>query len=584
MSVRHAILVAAVAVFAATPPPQPNRDEAEEAPAQEAPQPQAPGHDPPVERPSASPLKDVPMHQDINPRAPAMTQLEFEQGRHIYFERCAGCHGVLRQGAKGKPLTPDATIERGTEYLKSFIERGSDRGMPTWVSELYEDQLEMMARYIQQTPPQPPEFGLAQMQATWKVSVAPELRPAKKENAFDLDNLFVAILADAGAVALIDGDAKAIVGIVKTGYGVQTARVSASGRYVYVLGRDGRLDLIDLWMAEPRVVAEIRVGLEARTLEASKFRGYEDRFAIAGAYWPPQYAILKGDTLEPLRIVATRGMTADTQEYHPEPRVAAIVASHLKPQFVVSVKDTGKMLLVDYRDVANLTVTEVPAVRSLQDGGWDSTHRYALVAADEAGKVAVLDAREGRLASVVEVDPLPHPRTGANFVHPECGPVWATGHIASAKISLIATDPARHKGRAWTLCDTLTGPGTGNPLLRAHPKSRHLYADAALGKDRKARGAIAVFDIGNLKAGYALLPLAEWAEIGGASSPISIARPEFNKAGDEVWIAVRNAQSRVSAIVVVDDRTLKPKAVIKDVRLVTPSRQMNVYNAVRDLY
>ena len=34
----------------------------------------------------------------------------------------------------------------------------------------------------------------------------------------------------------------------------------------------------------------------------------------------------RGDTLEPLKIVATRGMTVDTQEYHPEPRVASIVA------------------------------------------------------------------------------------------------------------------------------------------------------------------------------------------------------------------------------------------------------------------
>jgi len=27
--------------------------------------------------------------------------------------------------------------------------------------------------------------------------------------------------------------------------------------------------------------------------------------------------IMNGDTLEPLKIVGTRGMTVDTQEYHP---------------------------------------------------------------------------------------------------------------------------------------------------------------------------------------------------------------------------------------------------------------------------
>jgi nitrite reductase (NO-forming)/hydroxylamine reductase len=30
----------------------------------------------------------------------------------FYFERCAGCHGVLRKGATGKPLTPDITWPR----------------------------------------------------------------------------------------------------------------------------------------------------------------------------------------------------------------------------------------------------------------------------------------------------------------------------------------------------------------------------------------------------------------------------------------------------------------------------------------
>jgi nitrite reductase (NO-forming)/hydroxylamine reductase len=30
-------------------------------------------------------------------------------GAKIYFERCAGCHGVLRKGATGKNLEPHWT-------------------------------------------------------------------------------------------------------------------------------------------------------------------------------------------------------------------------------------------------------------------------------------------------------------------------------------------------------------------------------------------------------------------------------------------------------------------------------------------
>ena len=78
-------------------------------------------------------------------------------------------------------------------------------------------------------------------------------------------------------------------------------------------------------------MAEIRVGLEARSVDTSKYKGYEDKFAIAGSLLAAQYTVMNGDTLEPLKIVSTRGNTVDKQEFHPEPRVASIVASHFRP-------------------------------------------------------------------------------------------------------------------------------------------------------------------------------------------------------------------------------------------------------------
>ena len=133
-------------------------------------QPTQPGRAPVTEpeiryQAGGSPLEGVEMHQDINPKAPQMSKAEFDKARQIYFERCAGCHGVLRKGATGKPLTPDITLVRGTEYLKVFINYGSPAGMPNWgtAGELTTQEVDLMARYIQQTPPQPPEWGLADM-------------------------------------------------------------------------------------------------------------------------------------------------------------------------------------------------------------------------------------------------------------------------------------------------------------------------------------------------------------------------------------------------------------------------------------
>ncbi len=532
-----------------------------------------------------SPLAGEPMYQATNPKAPPMTQAEFELGRKTYFERCAGCHGVLRKGATGKALTPDLTLSKGTDYLKVFIAYGSPAGMPNWLTsgEMDEKTVDVMARYIQHDPPVPPEFGMAQMKATWKVVVPPAQRPTKKMNNFNIENIFSTTLRDTGEVALIDGDTKKIINIVKTGYAVHISRMSASGRYLFVIGRDAKINMIDLWMPVPDNVAEVRIGLEARSVDTSKAKGYEDKLAIAGAYWPPQYVIMKGDTLEPLKIVSTRGMVVGSQEYHPEPRVAAIVASHFKPEFVVNVKETGKTLLVDYSNIDALKVTEIGSAPFLHDGGFDSTKRYFLVAANQSNKITVIDAKEGKLQAIIPVGKIPHPGRGANFIHPKFGPVWATGHLGDETISLIGTDPVKHKQYAFKEVAKLNGQGGGALFIKSHPKSKHLYSDTPLNPDAKISQSVAVFDINNLDKGFTVLPIAEWAGLKDDGAK-RVVQPEYNKAGDEVWFAVWSAKDKESALVVVDDKTLKLKAVIKDPRLITPTGHFNVYNTQHDVY
>ncbi|MFM2059714.1 MAG: hypothetical protein RLY71_4099 [Pseudomonadota bacterium] len=533
-----------------------------------------------------SPLANEPMYQSSNPKAPPMTQAEFNLGRKVYFERCAGCHGVLRKGATGKPLTPDITLGKGTDYLKVFIAYGSPAGMPNWQTsgELDETTVDVMARYIQQDPPTPPEFGLAQMKDTWKVIIPPEQRPTRKMNSYNIDNIFSTTLRDTGEVALIDGDTKQIINIVKTGYAVHISRLSASGRYLYVIGRDAKINMIDLWMAKPDNVAEIRVGLEARSVDTSKYKGYEDKIAIAGSYWPPQYTLMKGDTLEPLKIVGTRGMTVDKQEYHPEPRVASIVASHFKPEFVVNVKETGKTLLVDYSNIEALKTTEIGTARFLHDGGLDSTHRYFMVAANQSNKIAAVDLKDGKLAALIEVGKIPHPGRGANFIHPTYGPVWSTGHLGDETISLIGTDPVKHKAYAFKKVAELKGQGGGALFIKSHPKSTHLYSDTPLNPDPKLSQSVAVYDIKNLDKGYTVLPIAEWAGLPDDGGAKRVVQPEFNNKGDEVWFAVWSAKNKQSALVIVDDKTLKLKAVIKDPRLITPTGHFNVHNTQHDIY
>jgi nitrite reductase (NO-forming)/hydroxylamine reductase len=511
----------------------------------------------------------------MTPGAPTMSEAEFKEAQQIYF---------LRKGATGKPLTPDITQKKGTEYLKVFINQGSPAGMPSWgkSGELTPAQVDLMARFVQQTPPQPPEFGMKEIKASWNVFVPVSERPTTKQNKYDIDNIFVVTLRDSGQVALIDGDTKKIITVIKTGYAVHISRLSSSGRYVYTIGRDGRIDLIDLFMKTPATVAEIKVGLEARSVETSKYKGYEDKYAIAGSYWPPQYTIMDGATLEPLKIVSTRGMTVDTQEYHPEPRVAAIVASHEHPEFIVNVKETGQILLVNYEDIDNLKTTTIGAARFLHDGGWDVTKRYFLTAANQSNKIAVIDSKEQKLTAMVDVEKIPHPGRGANFTDAKYGPVWVTSALGNENITLIGTDPVGHGASAWKAVRVLKGQGGGSLFVKSNPKSHHLYVDTPLNPDPKISQSVAVFDTGNLEAGYKVLPIADWADLG--EGPKRVVQPEFNAAGDEVWFSVWNGKEQNSAIVVVDDATLKLKAVIKDPSIVTPTGKFNVHNTVDDIY
>lgn len=520
----------------------------------------------------------------VTPGAPDLTEEEFASSQQIYFERCAGCHGVLRKGATGLPLTTDLTQAKGTDYLKALIAFGSPAGMPNWGTsgELTDAQIDAMARYLQHEPPTPPEWGMKEMRDSWIVHVAPEDRPASPQHNYDVDNMFAVTLRDAGEVAIIDGDSYEVISYVPTGYAVHISRASSSGRYFSTIGRDGKVDLIDLYMDPPQVVAEIKIGMEARSVENSRYKGYEDKIAIAGAYWPPHYVLMDGESLEPHKIVSTRGYVTGTQEYHPEPRVAAIVGSHKHPEFIVNVKETGKILLVNYENIDALQVTTIDAAPFLHDGGWDRSGRYFMTAANESDKIAVIDAEERTLKALVPAERIPHPGRGANIEHPQYGPVWITSALGNADITLIGTDPDNYPDHAFKAVEVLQGQGGGSLFVKSHPKSTNLWVDTTFHPEAEISQSVAVFDINNLDAGYTVLPIAEWADLG--PGPKRIVQPEYNKQGTEVWFSVWSGMEEESAIVVVDDKTRTLKHVIKGPRMITPTGKFNNYNTRNEVY
>lgn len=522
----------------------------------------------PAAPPAAPPLQPV----------PALSKEDFDKATKVYFDRCGGCHGTLRKGATGKPLTPDKTRLKTVDSLATIIYHGTDAGMPGWgtTGVLSKDDSVLLAKFIQNEPVAPPEFNMKDIEATWKLHVAVDKRPTKPMHKRNIENLFAVILRDAGKIGIIDGDTKEVWTTVDSGFAVHTLRYSHSGRYLYTIGRDAKATMVDLWMDPPQTVAEVKTGIEARSIDSSKYKGpkgdFLDKLAVVGNYWPPSYVILDGQTLEPKKVVGTRGYTYDTNEYHQEPRVASIVASHHDPEWVLNVKETGQVLLVDYSDLKNLKVTAIEAERFLHDGGWDSTKRYFLVAANMRDKLVVVDTKTKKLAAIVETGSKPHPGRGANFVDPKFGPVYGTPHLGEPMVALVGTDPVKHKANAWKVVRKLKTAGEGGLFIKTHPKSNNLWVDHTLAKDAEAYRSISVFDIKNLDAPAKTIKVGDRGRV---------THMEYNKAGDELWVSVWD---RKGEIVIYDDKTLKEKARISDARLVTPTGKFNVYNTRYDIY
>lgn len=506
--------------------------------------------------------------------APKLSKADFEKAQNQYFDRCSGCHGALRQGATGPNITPKKTLKKTLAKLEDILYNGTDGGMPGWGRDgfMTKAEVKLMAKFIQLTPPQPPEWGMKKTKASWKVLIPVKDRPKKAPKA-NWQNYFGVIQRDAGKVSIVDGDTKKILVTLDSGFAVHILRTSASGRYMYSVGRDGRVTMMDLWTTPPTLVAEIKTGIDARSMDTSKYKGkkgnFIDKYAVVGNYWPPHYIILRGDTLEPMKIVSSRSYTYDTNEYVEETRVASIVASHVEPEWVLTYKEAGIVNLVDYSKIEEGTVieTKINSERFLHDGGWDSTKRYFLVAANMRDTISVIDTVDRKLVANIEVGTKPHPGRGANWIDPEFGPVWATVHLGEGLVSIIGTDPKsrKYKKNAWKVVREWKLDGN-SLFVKTHPKSKHVYCDNTINKNKS--NVITVFNKNKPNEAPKELVFDK-----------KVVHLEYNKAGDEMWIGVWDKDG---ALIVIDDKTLKVKATIPG--FVAPTGKFNVYNTTHDIY
>lgn len=510
-----------------------------------------------------------------------LSEAEMQKASEIYFDKCAGCHGSSRKGATGPHLLPDApegdkapgTKLLGDAGLRAFIENGTPGGMPEWKGIMTDEEISLMVKFLQVNPPAVPAFGMKEIKETWKVIVPVADRPTKPMHKRNIDNYFGVIMRDAGKVAIIDGDTKEELAVLKTGFAVHILRTSASGRYIYSVGRDGRVTMIDTYTEKPTIVAEVRGAFDARSVDVSKFKGYEDKYLVFGGYSPAHIAIFDAQTLEPLSVTPTAGNACDGEkEFIEEARVAAIVASHTDPVWICNIKERGIVSIVDYTDPKNPGITEIPTARFLHDGGWDVTKKYFLVAANASNKIVVIDVPNKKLVTMIETGIKPHPGRGTNIKN-KLGNLWVTSHLGENKISFIKTNPGEGQ---WTVVKEIKAPGDGGGALfvKSHPKSKHLWVDRTLNPTASLNSAVDVFDTETLEH-KKTITMPEGVDG-------RMVHMEYNKAGDELWISV--FMGKVSALLIYNDKTLELKQIIKGDWVENPTGKFNVYNTTHDVY
>lgn len=515
------------------------------------------------------------MSMSVSAAGPTLAEADYEHAKLQYFQRCAGCHGTLRKGATGKNLEPVNTLKKGQERLEKIIALGTEGGMNNFDDLFTEQEIANMATFIQMEPPVPPEMSLEQMRSYTKEYVAPKDYPTKPMHGLNWENFFVVIERDAGTAAIVDGDTKKIVTHIDTGYAVhvikgtehhKTEHAKDVGRFWYTIGRDGKVNKIDLWQKpEKMLVAETKMAYDARDIAVSG----DGKYVIAGGYWPAHFVIMDAVTLNPLKVVSTRGYNTKG-EFINEARVAAIYTSPLTSSFIVAVKETGQMLQVDYTDLDNLTITSMASAEFLHDGFFDPSGRYFQIAANASNKMVVIDTIERKLEAMIDVDSLPHPGPGANWIDEKCGPVAGTTHLGVGLVSVWGNDPMGHPDDAWKLCYEVETDGAG-VFIRTHETSPYVWADQLKHPEPEIQQSVQVFD---KKTHKIVKTIRVTTEPGKAALHM-----EFNNDGTEVWVSVWNrkdAKNPTGEIVVYDAKTLKEKARIKG--LTTPTGKFNVFN------
>jgi nitrite reductase (NO-forming) / hydroxylamine reductase len=356
----------------------------------------------------------------------------------FFADTCGGCHSADRRGGTGPALMPGRLTESDDFYRQVIHDGRPETVMTPWGSTLSDEEIEALVAYIKSPiNAAASEWEMEDIAASRSVLVPDDQLAEKPSHSGDLSNLMLITEREARSIAVVDGNSFKLLGHIAASYRAHGyAFDPTSDRWVYNVGRDGWLFKIDLYTL--RAVTQVRVGFDSRGIAISD----DGRWLIVGNYMPATAVILKADTLEPVKVIETRGADPEGNEVDSRVCIVSDVSAEMVgPYFVIALKDAGQMWRIDWSQ-PDFPIAKVEQVGHILHDGFlspDNTRFY--IASQTDNWMSVIDVPNWKLIAKISTGDKPHPGSGATWTWR--GKTYgATVHAGEGKIAIwdLATD------------------------------------------------------------------------------------------------------------------------------------------------
>lgn len=341
---------------------------------------------------------------------------DFGEAERLYAEHCAVCHGADRGGYIGPALNRDQT-KLTREQVSAKIQMGGATTLmpqhPAWTGTLSAKQRASLAALITQQPKRALDWGLEDIRKSLVVLADEAALPAKPVYPIkDIDDLMAVMgrgryaAGSDAKVVFFDGRTHKKVGEVPTGFAPHLMDFHPKqARWAYVRDDMGTIHKIDLYSL--KTVRKVRAGLNGTSLALSR----DGRHLAAGSYVPNTAVIFDAATLEPLKLIALRGLDPDGKMVGSDSGM--ITGTPFADIFAIALEQSGQVWIVDL-DRPDLPVTAIAGVgRHLHDAFLSPDGRHLVVSSYDDDANTVIDLAGRRIVRKIPAGCQPHLGSGA---------------------------------------------------------------------------------------------------------------------------------------------------------------------------